>query len=159
MHPTYVALHEVTRHGASVSTERAETAAVSRGTSHVTNKQRCKHTTTSVDIQNALTKPGHSFRMACDMSAVSLLESGEQRYVKAINNNNKLQALLYGKCRKAILGVCVSTSPTFLPETGLRWRGRFQRLVNRTGQLRTNHTFSILSHQFKVRVIKLQIKS
>ena len=32
-----------------VHTERAETAAVSRGTSHVTTKQRCKYTT-SVDI-------------------------------------------------------------------------------------------------------------
>ena len=96
-----------------VDTERAETAAVSRGTSHATNKQRCKHTTTSVEIQNALSKPGPSFRMACDMSAVSLLERGEQRFVKAISNN-KHQAPLYGKCLKAMLGVCVSTSPTFL---------------------------------------------
>ena len=38
-----------------VYTERAETAAVSRGTSHVTTKQRCKYTTW-VDIQNALCK-------------------------------------------------------------------------------------------------------
>ena len=36
-----------------VYTERAETAAVSRGTSHVTTKQSCKYTTW-VDIQNAL---------------------------------------------------------------------------------------------------------
>ena len=33
-----------------VYTERAETAAVSRGTSHVTTKQRCKYIT-SVDMQ------------------------------------------------------------------------------------------------------------
>ena len=36
-------------------TERAETATVSRGTSHVTNKKQCRKYTTSVDIQkNAL---------------------------------------------------------------------------------------------------------
>ena len=29
----------------------------------------------------------HSFRITCDMSAVNLLESQEQRYMKAINNN------------------------------------------------------------------------
>ena len=34
-----------------VYTEHAEIATVSRGTSHVTTKQRCKYTT-SVDIQN-----------------------------------------------------------------------------------------------------------
>ena len=39
--------------GCMVYTQRAETAAVSRGTSHVTTKQRCKYTT-SVDIQNML---------------------------------------------------------------------------------------------------------
>ena len=38
-----------------VYTERGEMAAVSRGTSHVTTKQRCKYTT-SVDIHNALHK-------------------------------------------------------------------------------------------------------
>ena len=62
-----------------VCTERAETAAVSRGTSHVTTKLRCKYTT-SVDIQNS-----DSFHITCDKSAVNLLESGEQCYnVKAI---------------------------------------------------------------------------
>ena len=29
-----------------------------------------------------------TFRITCDQSAVSLLESGEQLYIKAINNNN-----------------------------------------------------------------------
>ena len=45
IHLTYVALHEVTWPGAgSVEyTERAETASVSRGTSHVTTKQRSKY--------------------------------------------------------------------------------------------------------------------
>ena len=37
-------------HGCMVYTERAETAAVSRGASHVTTKQRCKYTA-SVDIK------------------------------------------------------------------------------------------------------------
>ena len=37
-------------HGCMVYTERAETAAVSRGTSHVSTKQRRKYTT-SVHIQ------------------------------------------------------------------------------------------------------------
>ena len=32
-------------HGCTLNTERAETAAVSRGTSHVTTKQRCQYTT------------------------------------------------------------------------------------------------------------------
>ena len=41
-------------HGCMVYTERAEMATVSRGTSHVTVKQRCKQYTTSADIQNAL---------------------------------------------------------------------------------------------------------
>ena len=51
----YMALHEVTRNGRLVYTERAQTAAVSRGTSHVTTQQRCEYTT-SVNIQNALYK-------------------------------------------------------------------------------------------------------
>ena len=54
MHPTYVALHKVTWwHGCMVYTERAATAAVSHGTSHVTTEQRCKYTTSVADIQNS----------------------------------------------------------------------------------------------------------
>ena len=30
----------------------------------------------------------HSFKISCDMNTVSLLESREQRYIRAINNNN-----------------------------------------------------------------------
>ena len=44
MHPTYVVLHEMTVHDAwlyGVHKTCSETAAVSRGTSHVTTKQRC----------------------------------------------------------------------------------------------------------------------
>ena len=48
-------------HGCMVYTERAERAAVSRGTSHVTSKQRrCKYTT-SAGIPNAPYKASHSF--------------------------------------------------------------------------------------------------
>ena len=64
-------------HCSMVYTERAETAAVSRGTSHVTTKQHCKYTN-SVDIQNALYKSySHSSRITCGKSAMSLLENGE----------------------------------------------------------------------------------
>ena len=63
-------------HGCMVYTERAEMAAISRGTSHVTNEQCCKYTT-SVDVQNALLKASYLFRIAFDKSAVCLLESGE----------------------------------------------------------------------------------
>ena len=97
-------------HGCMVYTERAETTAVSRGTSHVTTKQRCKYTN-SVGIQNALlidfccltsteglckratVSDSHSFRIACDKSAVSLLESGDLLHTKAINNNNNKVAV------------------------------------------------------------------
>ena len=64
-------------HSGMVYTERAETAAVARGTSHVTTKQRCKHTT-SVDIQNLLQKETVThLKITYDKSTVSLLESGE----------------------------------------------------------------------------------
>ena len=42
-------------HGCMVYTERAETAAVSRGTSHVTTKQHCEYTTL-VNTQNRAMK-------------------------------------------------------------------------------------------------------
>ena len=80
-------------HGCTLYAERSEMAVVSRGTSHVTSKQRCKYIT-SVDIQNVLkhkkqrTDDSHSLKITCDKSIVSLLESGEQRYIKAINNNS-----------------------------------------------------------------------
>ena len=58
-------------HGYMVYTERAETAAVSRGTSHLTTKKSCKYTT-SVDLFffffffffffNAIKRYSHSFR-------------------------------------------------------------------------------------------------
>ena len=48
--------------------------------------QRCKYTT-SVDIQKARYKKLVT-HVESHASAVSLLESGEQRYIKAIDNNN-----------------------------------------------------------------------
>ena len=43
-------------HGCVVNTERAEIAAVSRGTSHVTINQRCKYTTSVYIFKNVLLK-------------------------------------------------------------------------------------------------------
>ena len=69
-------------HGCMAYTERSDMAAVSRDTSLVTSKQRCKYIT-SVDIQNVLkhkkqrTVDSHSLRIICDKIIVSLLESGE----------------------------------------------------------------------------------
>ena len=66
---------------------------ISRGTSHATTTERYQYTT-SVDINNTRYKKekekghSHSFRITCDMCAVSLLQSKEERYIKAMNNNN-----------------------------------------------------------------------
>ena len=49
--------------------------------------QRCKYTT-SVDIQKRAIRSYLHIYAESHASAVSLLESGEQRYIKAINNNN-----------------------------------------------------------------------
>ena len=38
-------------------------------------------------IIRAIKGYSHSYRITCDMCAVSLLESREQRYIKAMNNN------------------------------------------------------------------------
>jgi len=73
-------------HGCMVDTERAETAAVSRGTSHVTIKQRCKYTT-SVDVQTTTTTTTTTttktqynklvIHVESHASAVSVPEGGE----------------------------------------------------------------------------------
>ena len=78
-------------HGCTVYAERAETAAVSRGTSHVTTKQCCRDILHHSDgySEGIVKSYSHSFRVmdlciyrsmfrvTCDKSAVSLLESGE----------------------------------------------------------------------------------
>ena len=70
-----------------VHTERAETAAVSCGTSHVS---AIKHTTGGYSKMRYKKLVTHA---ESDASTVSLLESGEQRYIKAINNNNMIPFL------------------------------------------------------------------
>ena len=64
-------------HSCMVCTERAETAAVSRGTSHVS----AVRTPLGWIFKNARVTQEESHARA-----VSLLESGEQRYIKVINN-------------------------------------------------------------------------
>ena len=72
-----------------VYTEHAEKAAVSRDTSQVTTKQRCNLHHLGGYSKTRYKKASHSFRITCDKSAASLLESREQRYIKEINNKNK----------------------------------------------------------------------
>ena len=73
-------------HGCVVYTERAEMAAVFWWHQPC---QRCKYTS-SVDIPPKKTRYKKLFtHVESHASAVSLLESGEQRYIKAINNNIK----------------------------------------------------------------------
>ena len=55
--------------------------------------QRCKYTTL-VDIQKHAIKKLFT-HVESPASAVSLLESGEQRYIKAINNKQQQQWLMH----------------------------------------------------------------
>ena len=66
----------------------AKAAAVSSDISHVTPKERCQPLF-SVDIkktkkQCVMTGYSHSFKITCNMSTVSMLESREQWCIKAI---------------------------------------------------------------------------
>ena len=63
----------------------AETAAVSGATSHARTKERYQYTT-SVDINDTRYKRIQSL-IQNRMRHVSLLESREQRCIKAMNNN------------------------------------------------------------------------
>ena len=71
--------------------ERAETAAVLSGYTTAVSKY-----TTSVDIEKRATKRKRKKKLFTHVeshaSAVSLLESGEQRYIKAINNSFTVQS-------------------------------------------------------------------
>ena len=79
-----------------VYTERAEMAAVSSGTSHVRTQHRCSHTTWvyCIPAKRAVKKRQTFIHLESHMmqltlkSAVSLLQSREYRYIKAINNNS-----------------------------------------------------------------------
>ena len=72
-----------------VYTERAETAAVSCGISHV----------------SAVSTP-----LRWIFKTVSLVESGEQRYVKAINNQQQFMSVCLSVCVSVCLSVCLSVS-------------------------------------------------
>ena len=79
-------------HGCMVYTERADMAAVLSGTSHVRTKQRCNYTTWEHNYSKLAVKSySHSFRVTHNKSSASLLESGEQRYVKAICKSDQEQ--------------------------------------------------------------------
>ena len=72
---------------------------ISRGTSHATPEERYQYTI-SVDVNNTCYKRIQSLiQNHMPMCAVSLLESREQRYVKAMhNNNNLLEHTLANSC-------------------------------------------------------------
>ena len=71
MHAMHVALHEVSLYNCAllyaVHRTYAKTAAVSRGTSHVTTKPSCK-CITSVDIQNVYAE-SYSFEITYERSS------------------------------------------------------------------------------------------
>jgi len=115
-------------HGCTVYKERAETAAVSCGTSHVS----AVSTPLRWIFQNALWNL--VTHVESHASTVSLLESGKQRYIQAISNNNmshvtlnEIQFLSFVVCRKP-------TGLRLRPWTGLRpWTTRcvyFTRFPN-----------------------------
>ena len=88
MHPTYVVwmMWDCNLvHGWMVCTELAlRRQHFTRHHSHATTKERYRHTT-SLDVNKTrYRRYSHSFRITCDMWAVSLLESREQRYIKDI---------------------------------------------------------------------------
>ena len=56
-----------------------------------------------MDVQNALQKASHSFTITCENSAVSLLESGEQRYIKEINNSSQTEPMSCVKVEMAVM--------------------------------------------------------
>jgi len=69
-------------HDSMVYTECTEMVAVSSGTSHGATKQWRKYTTLVIMQKWVIKSYSHSCRIACNKSAVSLLES----YIKAVNN-------------------------------------------------------------------------
>ena len=68
-------------------------AAVSSGTSHVRTKKRYKQLNHLCGLysKRVVKRYSHSFRVTCDKSAVRLIERGEQRYIKVINNNTNMR--------------------------------------------------------------------
>ena len=110
-------------HGCMVYTERAETAAVSCGTSHasvvstplrwIVENRAIKNKTNKNTQKNKKTKQSKNklfTRVESHASAVSLLESGEYRYIKAINNNQQHQRTVIRSCVKVEVDVPSSLS-------------------------------------------------
>ena len=76
----------------------AEMAALSRGISHETTKQRCQYTTSS-DIKKTHYKEKRkkdAFTHSESHATVSLLESREYFYILASSNNNEVQSVTTG---------------------------------------------------------------
>ena len=87
-------------HGCMVYTDRADTAAVSRGTSHAS--------AVSTPLRWIFKKS--CSRVKSRASAVSLLESGEQSYIKAINDNSPIIVQELCESRGGRPGLSVLTS-------------------------------------------------
>ena len=87
MHVTYVALHEVIWCMVVWCTLNLRRD----GSSFMWHQscQRCKNTT-SVDIEKRAIKSYSLIITESHTSAVNLLESGEQRYIKTINNSSNV---------------------------------------------------------------------
>ena len=82
------ALHEADMvHGCNVYTERAEMAAVSRGTSHVS----AVSTPLGWIVKNALEKASHSCRITCERS-----ESARERRIALCKSDQRQQQLTAG---------------------------------------------------------------
>ena len=95
-----------------VYTECAEMAAVSCGTSHVSTVS----TPLRWILKNTLKVVTH---VESHASAVSLLESGENCYIKAINNNSKIKKLIKNLAGFNAKGAEDSNSCILLPESSL----------------------------------------
>ena len=61
-----------------------------------------------MDIQKTRYKKKLFTHVESHASAVSLLESGEQRYIKAINNNNNEHAKFVSDVRETVCGTWAS---------------------------------------------------
>ena len=81
-------------HGCIVYTERAGLDSSSFTWHQPYNKQTALYVQHfGGDSKRAIESYSHSFRITCSISAVSLLENGQQRYIKAIINLSKKSSL------------------------------------------------------------------
>ena len=92
MHPTYVALNEMAlQTGAWLN--GVHRTCIEMAAFHMAPAMQHPKNATSTPLPwiliiRAIKGYSHSFRITCDMCAVSLLDSGEQHYIKAMNNSN-----------------------------------------------------------------------